>query len=411
MPLKILVNRTDEPASQPHSVVIEKERIIIGRDSTNDLPLDDHETKSVISRRHAEIVTHNTTVHLTDLGSKNFTFLNGERLEARTPVEVRPGDAIQIGDFEITFELLEATLEVSSPDETILPPDYANPFEGGAQLLAVALRSLRKHYDEEPVSRRAAALAEALRTALEGDEAHEASEMIGYLLAPDAAAPASATEPDTPAPFSSHAQEAPERPVPETAAPAGPAPEASSSSDARIHRLADTLLGAVAQLVAMPWRFRNEFIGQTIYQSKETAFLYEGDAEALKQNLLDPRLSDEAVSERLCLLEEALDEVEMHHLAMLEGYKAGVREGARRLIDQLNPEALAEEVAKEKLLYRLVSVLARAEALDRLRDQLRDLRTEDWAAAEQRSYRPAFIKAYLARMTAARRRRSFSDEP
>ena len=166
---------------------------------------------------------------------------------------------------------------------------------------------------------------------------------------------------------------------------------------------------SLARLVGVPWQFRHEFLGQTIMRIPEREFLYEGDAEALKQNLLNASLSEEEAAKRFRLLEEAAADVEMHQVAMLDGYKAAVRDGALNLIDQLNPDALEEEIAGEKWYYKMVPVLAKAEVLARLHTQLRELRTEDWAAAERRTYRPAFAKAYLNRMTAVRRSDSASE--
>lgn len=157
----------------------------------------------------------------------------------------------------------------------------------------------------------------------------------------------------------------------------------------------------MARLVGVPWQFRHEFLGQTIMQTGETAFLYDGDADVLKRHLLDPAVSDEEMALRLSLLEDALVALERHQVAILDGYKAAVRDGALSLIDLLNPEVLAQQAAEEKALYRLLPFLAKAEALERLQAQLRELRSEDWSAAERRTYRPAFTKAYLNRMTAA----------
>ena len=53
-------------------------------------------------------------------------------------------------------------------------------------------------------------------------------------------------------------------------------------------------------------------------------------------------------------------------------------------------------------LPKVARDIAKAKALTRMRDQLQELRGEDWSAAERRTYRPAFIKAYLARMTSRR---------
>jgi len=54
-----------------------------------------------VSRRHARIDLANGAATLTDLGSKNGTFLNGERL--RCPTELVDGDAIGIGTVTLVF--------------------------------------------------------------------------------------------------------------------------------------------------------------------------------------------------------------------------------------------------------------------------------------------------------------------
>jgi len=54
----------------------------------------------VVSRRHCEINHDQNTLKLRDLGSRNGTYVNGERVEE---AEVKPGDCIQVGP--MTFGL------------------------------------------------------------------------------------------------------------------------------------------------------------------------------------------------------------------------------------------------------------------------------------------------------------------
>ena len=65
----------------------------IGRDPGATLVLD-HDT---ISRRHAEISYDNGSYLLRDLGSKNGTFLNGERLEPNAVRVLQARDRVRIG--------------------------------------------------------------------------------------------------------------------------------------------------------------------------------------------------------------------------------------------------------------------------------------------------------------------------
>ena len=60
------------------------------------------------SRRHAEVYPEGADFYVRDLGSKNGTYLNGERL-ARAR-ELRPGDRIGVGSCAITFCRIEGSL-------------------------------------------------------------------------------------------------------------------------------------------------------------------------------------------------------------------------------------------------------------------------------------------------------------
>ena len=69
----------------------------IGRASSADLVLSD----PAVSRLHARLENDQHTVFLTDLGSSNGTYLNGERVT--DSIELRPGDTIEIGAARVNF--------------------------------------------------------------------------------------------------------------------------------------------------------------------------------------------------------------------------------------------------------------------------------------------------------------------
>jgi pSer/pThr/pTyr-binding forkhead associated (FHA) protein len=70
---------------------------VIGRSSQADVGLLDPE----VSRRHAQFDFKRGVIYLSDLGSSNGTFLNGERLK-NEGIEVRAGDDIDVGNTRIT---------------------------------------------------------------------------------------------------------------------------------------------------------------------------------------------------------------------------------------------------------------------------------------------------------------------
>ncbi|HEX5275663.1 MAG TPA: FHA domain-containing protein [Candidatus Rubrimentiphilum sp.] len=73
---------------------------VIGRSSDADVPLADPEA----SRRQAALQTAAGAIYVTDLGSRNGTFLNGKRL-ADEGIELKVGDHIDVGNTRI--EVLE----------------------------------------------------------------------------------------------------------------------------------------------------------------------------------------------------------------------------------------------------------------------------------------------------------------
>ncbi|HEU5251572.1 MAG TPA: FHA domain-containing protein, partial [Thermoanaerobaculia bacterium] len=72
------------PGMAARKYPLEKPVTTIGRSSMNDLPISD----KMLSRQHARIVKDDDGgLSVEDLGSRNGTFLNGERLAAPQPIK------------------------------------------------------------------------------------------------------------------------------------------------------------------------------------------------------------------------------------------------------------------------------------------------------------------------------------
>ena len=69
---------------------------IVGRHPTSDVVLED----ITVSRRHAEFRRIGDVYQLTDLGSLNGTYVNGDRVDETT---LAAGDELQIGRFRFVF--------------------------------------------------------------------------------------------------------------------------------------------------------------------------------------------------------------------------------------------------------------------------------------------------------------------
>jgi len=85
------------PDNSPWIVPVYKHNFTIGRDSDRDLIL----STAGVSRRHAGLYIDGGELYIEDSGSRNGTYLNGGRVESRTPV--RHNDILQIGEYEFTL--------------------------------------------------------------------------------------------------------------------------------------------------------------------------------------------------------------------------------------------------------------------------------------------------------------------
>ena len=73
---------------------------VLGRDKDATVCLD----AASVSRHHARILVEGPRATLEDLGSKNGTRLNGERLDGTR--ELQDGDAIRLGEVQLLFRSL-----------------------------------------------------------------------------------------------------------------------------------------------------------------------------------------------------------------------------------------------------------------------------------------------------------------
>ncbi|HEU5375419.1 MAG TPA: zinc-ribbon domain-containing protein [Ktedonobacteraceae bacterium] len=88
------------------------ERVLVGRYDHDlggvqpEVDLGSMEGADTVSRGHATIEHVGSTYQLTDLGSTNFSRLNGKRLDANVPTSISDGDTLQFGKITCTFKKL-----------------------------------------------------------------------------------------------------------------------------------------------------------------------------------------------------------------------------------------------------------------------------------------------------------------
>jgi len=349
--------------------------ITIGRREDNHLTLED--PKRIVSGRHAVVRRQHGTFCLVDHESKNFTYVEGRRLPAREPHELETGEAFRIGDFRITFHGRQE-VPSSTREEEAGASGSETSLTGPAERLVEALEALVAAHRQLEDEHREQAWPVALDEMAGGSDT--AFEQVRAALhdgraTSDAEAPASST-------------------------PGSASPRNGRDPGRAAQQAIDVLAEAVAIMVRVPWRFRHEFIGQTMRQDPEATFLYCGEGKALRDALLEAPLTEEARRRRLKTVTEGAEALVRHQVAMLEGYRAGVEAGTDHLLEELDPEAHRQEAGRARRLYDYLPVLAQGRVLDRVRDAWTELYRTDAATLERRVFRPAFTKAYLARMTA-----------
>lgn len=75
--------------------------MVIGRSLGSDIRVD----HSSVSRRHARIYRDGSEYFIEDLGSANGTMVNDSIVHKNSPVKLRSGDRIQVGEVEFSFEM------------------------------------------------------------------------------------------------------------------------------------------------------------------------------------------------------------------------------------------------------------------------------------------------------------------
>jgi len=93
-PLRVRWGRIDVPLGQGENVLGRTHDAVLWLDSP------------MVSRRHAAILVASGGASIRDLGSKNGTYVRGERIES--PCPLADGDEIRLGDVVIRFHVLPA---------------------------------------------------------------------------------------------------------------------------------------------------------------------------------------------------------------------------------------------------------------------------------------------------------------
>lgn len=99
--LVLALRSVSKPTQQ--TIKLKPGEYVVGRDPTCDVIILD----PYVSRRHAKISYRNGAWFIEDLGSRNGTFVNGEDIRGKGPVELKTGVEIIVGFSALTVKSFE----------------------------------------------------------------------------------------------------------------------------------------------------------------------------------------------------------------------------------------------------------------------------------------------------------------
>ncbi|RMI20091.1 MAG: FHA domain-containing protein [Calditrichaeota bacterium] len=397
MPAKLIVTRTSDPQWRMEQE-FEQELITIGRHETNLLVLEDPE--KIVSRHHAQVKMKPDGYYLIDCESVNATFLNDQKLVPGEPYLLKSGDRIKIGEYQIEF------VEVKDVSEPTVA--YVNPFVAELEGLKAALQQLQDKYAGEHAHLRREALKDGLRQILgelNGAEAEEVNAALAEVLGEISARPGGEAMPDFTPPGTPSGNE---KATPAMASPAEPRVAASPRTDRVLNLFLETVLALGKEAV----KFRGDFIG--IAELPREHPLHEMSLADLKSFLLDAGLTEADAEAHLNDISQQLEELRHHYEALLDGYRACIKDGSARLLKNVNPVSLEKYFGKQemklllfKLPYRVFPFLVRHKAYQALKQMIAEMMAEGARSLDRNMFRPAFINAYMETM--AGYRHEFTD--
>jgi pSer/pThr/pTyr-binding forkhead associated (FHA) protein len=376
MPFKLSIVKENEP-DWHRDITYDKDEITIGRDIKSDLQLEG--TKSVVSRRHTQIKVEGGSYKVVDLNSRNFTYLNSQKLTPGVEYALNEGDTLKICDFELRFNAVEH-VATRYAEQTILA--RPNPFLQDAVQLSILIKQIGAKFDQEAGDRKEESLQDSFRDLLGPLGSHKAMEIMVSCLGGVRSYTAPATDQVE-------------------AAPPAPASHQEKS-------LLDQFLGFFVKMIQARRQFRMEFIGETMIKSSKSFSIHNCTEEELKQHLFDPQLPAPERAKRFAQLEYLANELMLHQVSLLDGYKASVRAGTDQFLERLNPQSIQKRVTGKKDQKKSVKtflgklpVFGSIFFQKQYQEAFQELAREDQSIIEKKYFRPGYVKRYNARMDSA----------
>lgn len=373
MPAKLIITQ-DENDDFYLEEEFTADSIQIGRDDTSDIAIQDK--NKFVSRKHAQIQFQDGSYYLMDQESRNGTFLNHKRLKANYPYMLEDGTEFEIGQFHLTFHIVEKKQALPDPpppasDRTMV---FANPFEEEVGVLVDTLRRIEEKYNRGEMLNPEDQLKSAFRDAVSSIENFTVTSKLLSSFG-----------------LNGHQSRDAGHAVAEGS---------GDSLPGETGRVLDLLLNLFVQLFDFIAKFRIEFVGSTMIQS-EGDLPYDS-SDSLKQFLFDPTISSEEQDKRFKKMKTESRRLISHQVGLLEGYKESVKKGMPEILREVNPAIVQNEIANSsigfgpvKIPAKVIPLYSQMKTLKVLKENHFEIVDEDKGFFEKKYFRPPFIKKYL----------------
>lgn len=368
----------------------------LGREADNDIVLEDQ--RKVVSRNHAKIIDADGLTQIVDLGSANFTYLNGNKLFPNDENALKTGDLIKIGDYELDVVLEQIMVENAPQWDDQKTMIFSNPFVDEVQKISDSILKLSEKYfyDESPL--KGEMLRMSIMQGLDGLLSNDVNKVLSeYFASKFLDQNLSSPGKTEPSPKILSEEKPQIKSNTQTSHPAQSAkPQIDYSFSSYFSESVDILLDTVTKLIQGYLQFRQEFFGVTIYQTIPT-----GSLKDIKEYLFNPDLSAEEQKKRISLIKEETQKLLTHQIGILEGYRTSATEGSQSLLQSLDPEIIERETLSKQTsaMDNLIPNAKKVKILEAIKTNYKKYISDPYHL-EKKYFRPPFIKGYQKRISA-----------
>jgi predicted component of type VI protein secretion system len=396
MPLKLTITKNSDP-SFLKQLSFSIYPVVIGREEKNEVVLQD--PRKIVSRNHAKILDKEGILKIIDLGSANFTYLNGERIFPNNDYTLNTGDIIKIGDYEIEVFLVQSKIINALDDQKTMP--FSSPFADEVKKLFDDFNKLSEKYAVDSSTLKSEMLRFSIMQSLDSLEINEVNQIISEYFVykflehgpTDQEEKKFSIQPTINIPEAQENKQA-SQPL-KTSDDSFLKSNIDYSFSTHFSESVDIMLDTIVKLIQGFLHFRQEFFGVTIYQTIPTGSLKE-----IKEYLFNQEISPEEQRKRINLIKEETQKLLSHQIGLLEGYRISVTEGSQSLLQSLDPAIIEKEIASKQTsgLDNLLPYSKKIKTLEAIKQSYKKYISDPYHL-EKKFFRPAFIKGYQKRIS------------